>query len=385
MLAHPDALAPSHLIDASFRYLRTSRGPLGPRSRVLVHHGTSQLTATLVLVDTEQLAPGQEALVQLRLDIDTPLAALPGDRFIARGFVIQEHYGTTIGGGEILRVHAPKSKRSSARSAEALEAIARASADERVALEIKASDSAGMTVDTIVARLGLPQPELVATLARLAERGDVVVAGRGATALYCHAEPLARLEKRAVDALAQFHETQPERDAMPREELRARLAKALAPRMFDQVVAALERREAIVADRDQVRQAGARTRAGQATVDALDEKVAAVYRDGGITPVRPQDVPAQVGRDAKDVRAASDRLLAAGQLVRVKSDFHVDAGALGALREKLVAHLDAHGEITPGQWKQITGASRKFSIPLAEYFDAEKLTLRVGDVRKRRG
>ena len=54
------------------------------------------------------------------------------------------------------------------------------------------------------------------------------------------------------------------------------------------------------------------------------------------------------------------------------------------VRARLVAFLDAHKTIDAQQWKELTGASRKFTIPLAEYFDAEKLTLRVGDVRRRR-
>src|SRR5690606_5167023 len=108
------AVAPSHLLDALLRYLRSSREPLGRRTRVLLHHGTAQVLATLVLVDAERLDPGGDALVQLRVDRATPLTALPGDRFIVRGFAAQEHYGTTLGGGEILRVHAPKLRRSSA-------------------------------------------------------------------------------------------------------------------------------------------------------------------------------------------------------------------------------------------------------------------------------
>jgi selenocysteine-specific elongation factor len=85
------------------------------------------------------------------------------------------------------------------------------------------------------------------------------------------------------------------------------------------------------------------------------------------------------------VRAALERLLAAGTLVKVKPDYFIDAETLAALRSRLVAHLDQHGQITPLEWKDIVGASRKYTIPLAEHFDAEKLTLRVGEIRKRRG
>ena len=70
--------------------------------------------------------------------------------------------------------------------------------------------------------------------------------------------------------------------------------------------------------------------------------------------------------------------------MRIKPDLYVDAQAMDTVRAALVAHLDEHGQITPAEWKDITGASRKYSIPLAEYFDAQKLTLRVGEIRRRR-
>ena len=73
-----------------------------------------------------------------------------------------------------------------------------------------------------------------------------------------------------------------------------------------------------------------------------------------------------------------------GSLVRMK-DLVFHTAAVDALRDKLVAHLKAHAQITPQEWKELVGASRKFAIPLAEHFDGEKLTMRVGEVRKLRG
>jgi selenocysteine-specific elongation factor len=85
------------------------------------------------------------------------------------------------------------------------------------------------------------------------------------------------------------------------------------------------------------------------------------------------------------VAASLARLLAAGELVKVKPDFFIEAGALASLRAALIAHLDLRGQITSQEWKDLCGTTRKWAIPLAEHFDAERLTLRVGDLRKRRG
>jgi selenocysteine-specific elongation factor len=380
VIAAPGAVAPSHLIDARFRYLRTSRAPLGRRTRVLVHHTTAQVLATLVLIDRDQLQPGEEGLVQLHLDLAAPLAALPGDHFIARGFVLQEHYGTTLGGGEVIRVHAPKLRRASEQATEVVEAMARAGAAERVALEVRGAGPAGLTLDDLVRRLGTARAELASDLEQLVASRDLVAAGSGDTTAYVHAEPFARLEEQALGHLDAFHKDH--QGDMSREELRARLPRALPARMFDELIAALLGRGAIEAERDVVRRPAVRR---PARPSGLDADLAARFKGWGITAPRPKDVPTEIKADPGAVRAALDRLLAAGTLVKVKPDYFIDAEALAALRRRLTAHLDAHGQITPLEWKDIVGASRKYSIPLAEHFDAEKLTLRVGEIRKRRG
>jgi selenocysteine-specific elongation factor len=111
LVVHPGRVAPSHIIDVELRYLATAPGDLGERTKVLVHHGTAQVLATLALVGTKTLAPGGTSLAQLRIDARTPLGALPGDRFILRGFVATATHGSTIGGGKIIRVLAPKARK----------------------------------------------------------------------------------------------------------------------------------------------------------------------------------------------------------------------------------------------------------------------------------
>jgi selenocysteine-specific elongation factor len=159
------------------------------------------------------------------------------------------------------------------------------------------------------------------------------------------------------------------------------LPASLPARAYDAILAGLVRRGAAITDGDTVRRADG---AALPRLGPLDEDLVARFRGWALEPPRPKEVPAAIGQPEPVVKAAFDRLLAHKLLIKVKPDLYVDAGVLAGLRERLLAHLDAHGEITAQQWKDLTGTSRKFSIPLAEYFDAEKLTLRVGEVRRRR-
>jgi selenocysteine-specific elongation factor len=116
----------------------------------------------------------------------------------------------------------------------------------------------------------------------------------------------------------------------------------------------------------------------------LAERLTALYRDAALQPPRPVEAAAALGADAKELDRALDLLVRGGTLLRIK-DLIFDRSAVETLRTRLTAYLQERKEITPQDWKDMVGASRKFAIPLAEHFDAEKLTMRVGEVRKLRG
>jgi selenocysteine-specific elongation factor len=375
LLAHPGRVAASHILDVELRHLATAPGPLGPRTKVLVHHGTAQVLASLVLVDRGDVAPGDTAIAQLRIAATTPLGALPGDRFIVRGFVATATHGTTIGGGRVIRVLAPRARKGSTHG-DTVTRLAAARHDQRLALDIKTAASAGLGLPDLVRRTGVPGDVLAPVLATLVGSGELLAIGAGDHAHYLHATAVAELEARISKAVAAAPE------GVLREELRTQLPSALPVRAYDAIVAGLERKAVIASDGDRVRKASAPVRG--ATLTPAETKLADQFRAWALEPPRPKDIPAELRLPEPQVKTMLDRLIAGKQLVRVKPDLFVHADAIAALRTRLIAFLDAHKTIDAQQWKELTGASRKFSIPLAEYFDTERITLRVGDVRRRR-
>jgi selenocysteine-specific elongation factor len=223
-----------------------------------------------------------------------------------------------------------------------------------------------------------------AALQELVETGTIVRAGKGKLAVYLHSITMARLEKQATDSVAAFHEQYPEKRGMPTAELSSRLPVALPTRLFDELLATLVRRQALEVDSDVVRKPG-QGAAFAGGMSELEQTLTQTFAGWGNTPERIKNVHTEVGADAGEVRRAMEKLLTLGTLVKVSSDLYLHQEAIAELRKQLLAHFDNKTELTPSQWKEIVGASRKFTIPLAEYFDREKLTLRVGEVRKRRG
>jgi selenocysteine-specific elongation factor len=375
MLVHPGRVQASHILDVELRLLATAPGPLAARSKVLIHHATAQVLATLALVDRSQLGPGDTALAQIRIDATAPLAALPGDRFIARGFVATATHGTTIGGGRVIRVLAPRARRP-AQHAEAVAALAAARHDQRLALDVAASAFAGLGIADLVHRLGAPADALAPVLAQLVAGGELLVTGEAERAHYLHARAVAEVESRILAAVAAAP------DGIGREALRGRLPAALGPRAYEAILAGLEHRGRITVEHDQVRRASA-PRTGEGLSPA-EVQLAERFRRWGVEPQRPKELPAVLGLSEAATKPMLDRLLAAKHLVKIKPDLFMHAEVVAALRTRLRAFLDAHPTIDAQQWKELTGASRKYTIPLAEYFDGEKLTLRIGDLRRKR-
>ena len=387
MLVRPGEMQASAIVDVELDLLPICPAPLPNRAPVLFHALTTQENAVLVCHEGTSIAPGARALAQLRLG--NPVALLPGDRFILRGFRPLRGHGTTIAGGRVVRVLAPKRRRGDVAALALVRRMAAAATlDERVALEIDAAGSAGIDRAGLRARVGDGASKIERAVEKLLARRDAVTFHRE-TGGVVSAAALARVGERLLGELARFHAAQPLAPGVAREELRTASAttRGLEPRIFAVALGELLRRGAVAidAERDQVHRAGfspesaeaERDRAGGARARRLPRQ--RPRSRPGVRSWRRASAPARPRRSA-----ALEILVRRGDVVRIKGDLCFDRAAVDALGERLRAHLVAHEQITPQQWKALTGLSRKYAIPLAEHFDAQKLTLRVGDLRRLR-
>jgi selenocysteine-specific elongation factor len=372
---------PSHLLDAEVTLLSAAPKPLRHRAKLLLHVGTAQVPAAVSLLDRGEIGPGQTAWAQLRLG--QPVAALPGQRFILRGFAVLEGRGKTVGGGRILSVASPRRRRGRPETAAQLEVLARGDPDARVGAVLEMAGPAGLSLEDLVGRTAL-SPKLVSgALDRLGARGGAVLFDRERRA-YVAGAVAADLSRRLLAAVDAFHGERPLAAGIGREALRGRLPPVTDPRLFQRLLAQLAEKGELVVEGEHVRRRGHAAASGAAG-GALKEKVARVLEDAGLTPPWVAELPGLSGGSAADVAAVLKLLLAEGRVVRTTPELYFAAPAVAALRERLVAHIRARREITTQEFKDMVGATRKHVIPLAEYFDREKVTLRVGEKRVLRG
>ncbi|MGC4000393.1 MAG: selenocysteine-specific translation elongation factor [Anaeromyxobacter sp.] len=380
-LAGAGVVPASSVLDVELALLAAAPRPLRHRARLLLHVGTAQVQATVGLLDRGELAPGATAPAQLRLA--APTAALPGQRFVLRGFAALEGRGATLAGGRVLGVAARRRRRGRPEALAGLSALGAGDPEARVRAVLEAAGPAGLDLPALLGRTALSARAAQGALERLGARGEALLFDRERRAWVAGA--VAReLSRRLEEAVAAFHAAQPLAAGAGREALRGRLPPVVEPRLFQRLLQAAAERGALVLEGEQVRAAAHRAAAG-GSGGALRERVAALLAEGGLTPPWLAELPAAAGAPAGDVTAVLKLLLAEGRVVRASSELWFDAAAVAGLQARLVAWLREHREITTQQFKELVGATRKHVIPLAEYFDREKVTLRVGERRVLRG
>ncbi len=365
-------LAPARVLDVALSLLPSVPQPLPHRSRQLLSLGTAHVEVSVRLLDVDVLRPGETCFAQLRLA--TPLAALPNQRFILRGSRALEGRGATLAGGRVLTLNPGRRKRG---SAEKLQTFAAADVDARVAWLLTEAGYAGLTEKELYARVGVLPKELARVLEVGASRGKLMLVDKEARR-FVGADVFAGLVARAAAMLEAFHTLQPEKDGMPREELRQRLGVP-HERTFARLLTAGVETGRLELDGELARLKGRRRamvgRAGddrQRLLDVLDQ--------AALQPPLVSELAAALAVPEARALELLKVLMSEGQVARA-GELWFASSALVALQARLVAHLQEKAEITTQQFKEITGLSRKFLIPLAEYFDAQKVTLRVGEKR----
>ena len=372
-------LAPAGLFEATQRVdarvtLLGSAPPLKNRARVHFHQGTAEAIAEVILLNDGggELAAGGSAFAQLRLD--TPLLLLPGDRFILRRFSPV----VTIGGGTVLDARAPRHKRKDAAVAPFLGVLEHGTREDILSALVDAAPR-GVTLPEIVARTGWIESETraaaeklaIAKRVRMLGSAPIVVAPAAAVTAY------AAAIRKAVEA---FHRANPLLPGIPKQELRARAGRARVE-IFDAALGDLVVTRALVVTGDLVAQAGREISLSTEETRAK-ELIEREFESAGLTVPGFASVLAKLPVDAPRAQKILQILLREKVLVKISSDLVFHRNTLLKLREMLAKYRKERGARLPiTVFKELTGITRKYAIPLLEHLDREQVTRRAGDER----
>jgi selenocysteine-specific elongation factor len=379
VLAPAGRLHAGSMLDVRLQLLGSAPRPLRNRSRTHLHIGTAEALARVVLLGISELAPGDSGFAQLRLE--TPVLALPGDHFIIRSY----SPAATIGGGIVIDALPHKHRlREGALASSQLEKLAAADETERIALFLEMSGERGMSHAEIAARSGSTDEAIKRAAEALEKSRRAVVADRQSLLLIAR-PAFEGLAKRVTALLKEFHQRSPLASGMGREELRERIFAHLPQEIFRTVIGHLADRKEIAAEKDLLR-LGTHRVALTPEEEAAKEHLAGIYARARLQPISLDEAIAQAGPqfgiDTGRAQRFAQMLIASGELVRV-SDLIFHRSALESLRAVMERFKAEKGpRIDVATFKDLTGVSRKYAIPLLEYLDRQRVTRRVGDVRE---
>ena len=358
VLVLPGLITPTDAVDTQLRAVALAKRALKHGAELTMHTGSAEVACRLLLLDRQELAPGDEGWAQLRLA--GPIAVVKGDRFVLRT------PNDTVAGGQIVDAHPPRHRRFHDATLAALES--RAGDDPLIAV-LRQNEPA--TLKALLAEMGGSQEELDATIKTLTDAGDVVALGADATLALITAAGFAELTSRAHTAIEAFHSEHPLRKGMPREELRSRLK--LEERTF---AGALERWSADEA----ISESGASVSRPGWTPTLTPEQESAAEAYVATLAAKPYAPPtdAQPPTDVLDYLRDAGRVITLGGITFTNEAYE-------EMVRSVTEHLRSEGTVTLAQVRDMFGTSRKYAQALLEHLDQERVTRRVGDERVLRG
>jgi selenocysteine-specific elongation factor len=381
-LAPPRTLEATRRADVRLRLLSSAPRPLKDRARVHFHSYTMETVAEIVLLGWKELdspsaksatkvahpqvLPGQEGFARLKL----PEAALllPGDRFIIRQFSPV----VTIGGGIVLDA-APLLRMPG--QGDFLKALADGNAITILTARVARRLEQGISIAKLVAEAGLAKPVIEAELAPALQSGLILRIGDR----FVHAPAIHELQRSMLSTVAHFHRKNPLVGGIAREELREQVGASAE--VFEATVSMLIRDKKLEPAGDVVRLPGH----GVVLKDEEAEskkKIEDAFASAGLKVPALSEVMAGLRVDKVRAQKIVTLLLRDKVLTKVSDELVFHRSALDELRRQMAAYKAQSPKIDVAKFKELTGVSRKYAIPLLEYLDRERVTRRVGDVRE---
>jgi selenocysteine-specific elongation factor len=372
VLAGPGKFRATRRIDTHLELL-SSAPKLKQRSRVHFHVGTCETVAELVFYAQKDLAPGQSAFAQLRLQDD--VLVLPGDRFIVRQFSPV----TTVGGGVVLD---PLARRLTLRDTSRptfLETLQRGDCLETLAAM---ADRAvlGISLQEITARTGWLEDEIRSVAKTLADTGQGKIVSEDPLVLLS-GKTFAEVRQKIAAKIDKFQKENPLLPGISREDLRSSLGKRVRPETFRAALDDLLVQKKLEAHGEIVKRAGSTIILDPEEARAK-EQIETAFATAGLAVPAVKEVLSKLPVEARRAEKILQILLRDKNLVRVTPELIFHRDALAQLRDRLSAFKKTKGDrISVPVFKELTGITRKYAIPLLEYLDRERVTRRTGDER----
>ena len=376
LLTEPDALLETSTFDASVHWM-ASKASLSDQTSVELLCGTAERRARVAAIGEKPITPGDRGFIRIQVD-GPPLALLPGDRFVLRGFARDAGIGSTLGGGIALDVAPPHRRRRDAGLERDLEKLAAGGPTEALDVRIARAGLEGAQTETLSRETGLDRDRVGVALDQLQAAQSIV---RLDPSVCISAHAANRLTQDLMTALREFHEREPLQSGMPRAALAGRLPDNAAKEAGAYLLARLAESGEI-----EIRDEVASARDFASTLSDAQTTIADLLRtrfaEAALDPPTLRTLADELDEDSNGLRELCHFLEREGILVAAPDELFFDRVAILALIEQVLAHFESNPELDTQTLKAFIGTSRRTAMPLMALLDELQITRRDDSLRR---
>lgn len=376
VLAEADCLKPTNRLDLRFLYLPQLEKELKTWTRVRFHQGTREVLGRIILLDQELLLPGEEAFIQVILE--EQVVVVRGDNYILRNYSPT----VTIGGGRVVEPHAKRHKAGEKGLLQGLKIKAQGNTTERMEFDL-ANRSSPVQKEELFRELGEKEEVLRPVLEALVRQGKVTEIALGEQeSVYLHPALLTRWEEKLTAEIKQHVAEYPLEPGLNKEVARTKFWPDMSIKDYNALLSYWAGAGKLSqVDGLYLAPAGHATQAGDA-LSRLIAKVEETYHARSWQVPDWSAVKQELALDNKTATQIIQYLIRQGKLVSLGGELYLTVELLNECKEKIEHWISEHGQITAAQARDLLGTTRKIVIPVLEYLDRQKFTVRNGDARR---
>lgn len=374
VIAREDSMEPSLMVDCKLYHLKSDDKAIINRQRVRLYHGTEEIICRVVPLDREEIKPGEEAYVQLRLE--KQITAQRGDRFILRSYSPMH----TIAGGVIIEPDAKKVNKAREEYMEELKIKESGKTTNILEATVKRISGDYPVRGDILKALGQNMENISEELADLVDKGKVIELKASEEKIFIHEDFIVDRVKVLKDLLDEFHKKNPLKFGMSKEELKNKVfTKKLKQKNYDEILAVLEDRKNIRVSEKFVSLYDFQVVLTEVQKN-LKEYITNEYKKGQFTPPKYQDL-LQGCKEKNDFKMVYQLMLDEGVLIKLGEDCTLLHEDYERAKTMTADFIRSNGSISASSARELFNTNRKYAVAVLEHFDSIKFTKRVENDR----
>ncbi|MDO5707396.1 MAG: selenocysteine-specific translation elongation factor [Andreesenia angusta] len=376
VIALTDSMESTMMLDVKLKLLEDSQRIIENRTRLRLYIGSKEVLCRVVILDKENLTPGEECFAQLRLE--ERIAASKGDRFIIRFYSPM----MTIGGGEVLDPNPTKKKRFDSEAIEALEIKSRGDQSEVIENIIGKNSDKYPTIKDLSVMTSNTIEELEEYLSELEENNLVRIFSLSKEKYIIHIDYLSKLGEKISEEIEKYHKKYPFRNGISKEEIRSRYLSKAKPRLGEQIISYISEQRDIVQIDDKLQKSEFKIEFLGEDKD-LKELIEKEYQSSSFIILKREDLIKNLSKkyNREKIEQIFESLIELGNIIKMKDDVYIHKEAFDKAVSMIKEYIIDKGSITVGETRDILNTNRKMALAIIEELDERKITKRVEDKR----